>query len=432
MASIRRTLSPLPRPGSVSNGETVSVSSPLSRSSTAQSQTHHPPMGVLSSLLSFLDYILYRIQYSILGLFSYRSSRPLERSKLKGQVWRRYIFHFILCFAAGIFLGLTPFASTNLFFKHHQSFSFDTVPQLDRVQSNDGVDTNSTPTPLVVGSVLDNEAVSKPDLVELSQFDNLGSDREFHKLLIVVTPTEGGPFQAYRLNRLGHTLKLVRSPLLWIVVDLAIQSAETADILRRNSVMYRHLVCTNNLTEAKDKRVHQRNAALSHIEKHRLDGIVFFADDDNIYSVDLFEEMRKIWRFGTWVVARLMERTDAILEGPVCNETQVIGWHIHGRVRRFRRFHAEMPGFAFNSTILWDTKKWHRPTIEPIRHVDVINVGDQASFFMAQMVEEESQMECLQQNSSKVLVWQLHSDSWDPYPPRWHMKTSLDVTIPLP
>ncbi|XP_047328059.1 probable beta-1,4-xylosyltransferase IRX9H [Impatiens glandulifera] len=421
MASIRRTLSPLPRPGSVSNGEAVSLASPLSRSSSAQpqSQSHHPPIGVLSSLLSFLDYLLYRIQYSILGLFSNRSSRPLERSKLKGQIWRRYIFHFIICFAAGIFLGLTPFASTNLFFKQHQSFSFDTVPPR--------LETNSTP--LVDGSVLDNEEVT-----ELVQFDHLGSDREFHKLLIVVTPTDSGPFQAYRLNRLGLTLKLVRSPLLWIVVDLSSQSAETetADILRRNSVMYRHLVCTNNnLTEAKDKRVHQRNTALSHIEKHRLDGIVYFADEENIYSVDLFEDMRKILRFGTWTVARLMERTDAILEGPVCNETRVIGWHVHGRVRRFRRFHSEMPGFAFNSTILWDTNRWHRPTIEPIRHVDVVNVGDQASFFIAQVVEDESQMECLQQNSSKVLVWQHHSESSNPYPPRWHMKNSLDVTIPL-
>lgn len=117
---------------------------------------------------------------------------------------------------------------------------------------------------------------------------------EVKKPLIVVTPTQTGMFQAYYLNRLAGTLKLVPPPLLWVVVEMNAQSPETADVLRRTGIMYRHVVCDKNLTDVKDRRVHQRNAALSHIEVHRLNGIVYFADEENVYSIDLFEDMRKI------------------------------------------------------------------------------------------------------------------------------------------
>lgn len=65
-------------------------------------------------------------------------------------------------------------------------------------------------------------------------------------------------------------------------------------------------------------------------------------------------------------------KNNAILEGPVCNGTRVIGWHLNKPKWRFRRFHAEISGFAFNSTILWDSKRWHRPMLEPIRQRDTV------------------------------------------------------------
>lgn len=117
---------------------------------------------------------------------------------------------------------------------------------------------------------------------------------EPHKLLIVVTPTYNRAFQAYYLTRLAHTLKLVPPPFLWIVVEMGAQSLETASLLRQTGIMYRHLVCEKNLTNIKDRGIHQRNVALAHIEQHQLDGIVYFADDDNVYTLELFEELRQI------------------------------------------------------------------------------------------------------------------------------------------
>ncbi|CAL5359139.1 unnamed protein product [Camellia sinensis] len=404
MASIRRAMSPVPRPGSLVNGEACSVASPLSKSSSC-TQNYPPAVGLL------------------LGLFSRRSSRPLERLKPKGQVWRRSLILFFICFVVGVFFGLTPFASINLsvnLMSEHQALSLKVVVPYEKVQLFDVVPRNVTP--LVDSSAVNDNATLVPHEMKLElqngTFDDtlvaqsLTQDMNttFHKLLIIVTPSFARPFQAYYLNRLAHTLKLIPPPLLWIVVEMGSQSPETADILRRNGgVMYRHLVCNKNLTDIKDRAVHQRNVALSHIETHRLDGIVYFADDDNIYSVDLFEQMRQIScsRFGTWMVAKLMESNSrALLEGPICNGTQVIGWHTNEvtRSRRFLRFHAEMSGFAFNSTILWDPKRWHRPTVEPIRLPDIVNGGFQVSTFIEQVVEDESQMECLPQNCSRIMT----------------------------
>ncbi|RRT37574.1 hypothetical protein B296_00047389, partial [Ensete ventricosum] len=116
----------------------------------------------------------------------------------------------------------------------------------------------------------------------------------FSKLLIIVTPTYNRASQGYHLNRLAHTLRLVPPPLLWIVVETKTATVETADILMRSGVMYRHLVCRKNTSVSLHRDVRQRHTALKHIRHHRLDGIVYFADDDNVYSLDLFDRLRQI------------------------------------------------------------------------------------------------------------------------------------------
>ncbi|EYU20448.1 hypothetical protein MIMGU_mgv1a011740mg [Erythranthe guttata] len=241
----------------------------------------------------------------------------------------------------------------------------------------------------------------------LDNSSNWASEVISDKLLIIVTPSHARPIQAYYLNRLAHTLKRVPHPVLWIVVEMNFQSVETADLLRNTGLMYRHLVCSRtNSTEITDNSASLRNVALSHIEAHRLDGIVYFADDDNIYSTGVFEQMRKISRIGIWVVAKLVENEgDVFFDGPICNSSKVIGWHVADVAKKSRRFHAEMSGFAFNSTIIWDPKRWHRPTIEPIRQIETVKEVVQASTFIEQIAEDESQMECFPTSSSRIMVW---------------------------
>ncbi|KAJ0030800.1 hypothetical protein Pint_12816 [Pistacia integerrima] len=438
MASFRRNLSPVPRAGTLLNGEACSVASPLSKTSSCTQ--NHPPAynGLLSSLFSSLD-----PQASVLGVSSPRPSRSLERSKLKGQIWRRAGYHFLICFVVGVFVGVTLFVSmnlsTNLISKQH-AFTFEMVSAVGNFQIYDG--TTSNAALLINSESTERNATVESQVKKLESIDVLSNDDSanqsipqdsalvYRKLLIIVTPTNTQPFQAYYLNRLAHTLWMVQPPLLWIVVEMSSQSEETTDILRRTGVMYRQLVCKKNLTDVKDRRVYQRNVALSHIENHRLDGIVYFADDDNgpVRGLKLL-----FGRFGTWTVAKLTEnRFKAVLEGPICNGTQVIGWHINEPSRRSRRFHAEMSGFAFNSTILWDPKQWHRPTLDPIRQLDTTKDGFQASTFIEQIVEDESQMEGLLENCSRIMVWLHPSESSNSfYPQKWFLKNNLDVIAPL-
>ena len=76
----------------------------------------------------------------------------------------------------------------------------------------------------------------------------------------------------------------------------------------------------------------------------------------------------------------MQSRDGILLEGPICNSSQVLGWHVDDKKKRSQRFHAEMSGFAFNSTVIWDTKRWHRPTNEPIRQIETVKQDLQVSF----------------------------------------------------
>ncbi|XP_068647681.1 probable beta-1,4-xylosyltransferase IRX9H [Aristolochia californica] len=436
MISFSRNMSTTHRDGSIPNGEPLPVSS--SSHKLFYSQNYSP-----STLLALSDFVslLNKIRASINNMCSPRASRPLKRSKSRGQFWKRAFFHFLICFMIGIFGGMTPFASLDHSVNpgsKHRAFSFEEDPSSSNLQqrlkltrsvgfpANVSIDMEIANVSIDRGmeqmsrnETSDDTFSSKRDDAFTIPSPVQDSDLGYQKLLIIITPTQPQPFQAYYLNRLAYTLRLVQPSLLWIVVEMSSQSAETAEILRKTGVIYRHLVCHANLTDIRHRGVHQRNVALSHIEKHRLDGIVYFAADHNLYTLDLFEQMRTIRRFGAWPVALLTEsKNRIILEGPVCNNSQVIGWHTNPKSSRIRRFHVDMSGFAFNSTILWDPKRWHRPTPEPVRHLDKVKEGLQGTSFIEQIVEDESQMEGLPHNCSRVMVWHFQVEAPQPLHPR--------------
>ncbi|XWS14863.1 hypothetical protein CRYUN_Cryun35bG0045200 [Craigia yunnanensis] len=393
MASIRRTLSPVYHDRSYQNG--AGFSSPSHKFLPNGNSKHFPS----SSSSTHLPLLFTAVN------FMYR----------KG--WRRSFCRCLFFFLIGLVFGITPFGH------------FDTD-----IQSNDFAFPELKPP--YVNLQLDHEIVTSVSLganTRLQERKEVTDLIEPLKQLIIVTPTYNRGFQAYFLNRLGQVLRLVKPPLVWIVVEEKAASFETAEILRKTGVMYRHVVCTRNSSNVKDRGVHQRNAALEHIERHKVDGIVFFADDDNVYSLELFESLRTISRFGTWPVAMLAQsKNKAILEGPVCNASQVIGWHTNERSKRLRRFHVDMSGFAFNSTILWDSKRWGRPFSNPIRQLDTVKEGFQETTFIEQVVEDESQMEGIRPGCSRIMNWHLHLDTGNlVYPKGWLLEKNLEVTLSI-
>ncbi|KEH36042.1 putative 1,4-beta-D-xylan synthase [Medicago truncatula] len=436
MASIRRTLSPVPRPATAANVDVCSVSSPLSKSSPSP-QKFFPSYGFLPSSFTSPDSSAF-----LLGVFFPRSFRNIEKSKPKGQLWRKVLFHFFICFMVGVSIGLIPLASTNLslnLISRNQGFSFE----VKKFQSLENVKINDTP---LVDEVVKFDATLISAVQEQELTDGVTyniSDSQFgdesylesQKLFIIVTPTYNHLYQAYYLHHLSQTLKLVSPPLLWIVVEMNSQSDETADILTSSGIMYRHLICKMNLTNTSHRSILMRNVAIAHIETHRLNGIVYFANNDNIYSVELFQQMREIRRFGTWTVARLSkDRSGILLQGPICNGSEVIGWHTNNESGgNSKRFHAEMQGFAFNSTILWDPKKWHRPSLKPIRQLESVKENLWVSTLIEQIVKDESEMEGLMNDCSRVMVWNIDLESsYSFYPKKWITENNLDVIWNFP
>ncbi|KAL7116829.1 hypothetical protein ACP275_03G030300 [Erythranthe tilingii] len=420
MASIRRTLSPF-NDRSYQNGS----NNPFAAQSPSQKLLSHG-RTTFSPIHRFITAIFLQKHYS-------RKSNQFS--------WKKSLLRCFLFFFLGFLLGMAPFNNDINELKRedlrNRDFSFERKSGVVNVEKNEGdlgfVDipkdnTNNNNNNIVVDSV-------ELGVVESSGRNEIKLNLDFVpplKQLILVTPTYNRAMQAYYLNRLGQVLRLVRPPLLWIVVETNTATMETADILRNMGIMFRHLVCKKNSTSAKDRGVHQRNTAIEHIERHRLDGIVYFADDDNIYSLELFESLREISRFGTWPVAMLAQsKNKATLEGPVCNGSRVVGWHTNEKSKRLRRFHVDMSGFAFNSTILWDPKRWHRPTSEPIRQLDTVKEGFQETTFIEQLVEDESQMEGIPQSCYRIMNWHLHLEAAELiYPTGWLLQKNLDVVIP--
>ncbi|KAK6160924.1 hypothetical protein DH2020_004305 [Rehmannia glutinosa] len=470
MASIRRTLSPY-NDRSYQNGS----NNPFSVQSPSQKLLYHG-RTTFSPVRRLITGIFLQKHYS-------RKSNQFS--------WKKSLLRCFFSFFLGFLLGMAPFNNDLNELKNHDlrnsDFSFEMKPTVVTVEKN----------------VADLGFIERPkendmvvDAVELGVVERTGKN-EINRILsfvpckqlILVTPTYNRAMQAYYLNRLGQVLRLVRPPVLWIVVEMNAASMETAEILRNMGIMYRHLVCMKNSTDVKDRGVHQRNTAIEHIERHRLDGIVYFADDDNIYSLELFESIREIschsmdmmecrvlsdlgvswvkpfsvvdlvssnfgsyiskrgkvfWRvivqalcwslcrFGTWPVGMLAQsKNKVIVEGPVCSRSRVIGWHTNEKSKRVRRFHVDMSGFAFNSTILWDPKRWHRPNSSPIRQLDTVKEGFQETTFIQQIVEDESQMEGISDGCYRIMNWHLHLEAFQlVYPKGWMFQKNLGVVIP--
>ncbi|KAJ4768848.1 Glycosyltransferase [Rhynchospora pubera] len=463
MRSSRRNSGLIQREGSANKFQEFLDNSPSPKLSP--SKTILALRGLLSSFPALLDCLpSTRSRSGSNGNLAQRYQRS------KGFKWKRALFNFVVCFILGIFIGFTPFFSINIpenipshtsalnFGRHtedknikHSSHSITEElvvrenPQIIQNSSLEELEVVKEDEPKVelpkeeFVKELPKEELPKDNLVELPREESVNVElpkidqKDVRKLLIIVTTTHVRPFQAYYLNRLAHTLSAVPKPLLWIVVDRYYQSMETAQILMSTGLMYRHFACMMNVTSMRKMINCQRNIAIYHIKKHHINGIVYFADDDGVYSLELFEEMRKIRRFGAWPVATFQDPNKRLLlEGPSCNGKRVIGWHSNQNSRMVRRFRTSISGFAFNSTMIWDSKKFRRHPKSIIFH-STGKESMQDSKFVELLVEDERQMEGLGGNNcTKIMVWRngLEAPQLD-YPSGWSLGGNLGAVIAL-
>ncbi|KAA8516524.1 hypothetical protein F0562_016970 [Nyssa sinensis] len=319
----------------------------------------------------------------------------LERSKKKMQLWKKAVVHFSLCFVMGFFTGFAPTGKDSIFSSHlvasnRSDFSPQPVEVLHQARKQLG---NFN------GNLLDEAPLTVPEKEE--------GELISRRLIILVTPLTSAEDGLRRvlLRRLANTLKLVPPPLLWVVVEAQSESSEVSESLRKTGIMYRHLVFKQNFTDPEVEMDFQRNLALKHIEQHRLSGIVHFAGLLNVYDLSFFDEIRAIEVFGTWPMALLSaNRKRVIIEGPVCDSSEVIGWHLK-KMNNLTdtRSPVHISSFAFNSSILWDPERWGR--LSSVQDTSQNSI----KFVKKEVLEEETKLKGIPaKGCSKIMLWLLH------------------------
>ncbi|XP_039202645.1 galactosylgalactosylxylosylprotein 3-beta-glucuronosyltransferase 2 isoform X2 [Crotalus tigris] len=229
-------------------------------------------------------------------------------------------------------------------------------------------------------------------------------------LIYAITPTYSRPVQKAELTRLANTFRQV-AHLHWILVEDSAIGTElvsrfAAGLDRRGGPPCTHL---HVLTPRRYKRpgqpraTEQRNAGLAWIrQRHQhlpapQPGVLFFADDDNTYSLELFEEMRTTRKVSVWPVGLVGGRR---YERPIVEKGKVVGWYTGWRAGR--PFAIDMAGFAVSLQVILSNPKavFRRHGTQP---------GMQESDFLRQITTME-ELEPKASNCTKVLVWHTRTE----------------------
>ncbi len=152
--------------------------------------------------------------------------------------------------------------------------------------------------------------------------------------IYVITPTNSrADTQLADLTRMRSTLWLVPK-VFWILIeDSARKTKKIEEFMKHMYMPSVHLneettedlvVKSSEKTWAKPRGVLQRNKGLEWLransDKLDLNGVVYFADDDNTYDIRLFEEMRYTKKVSVWPVAFVGE---LLYERPICSNGKV-------------------------------------------------------------------------------------------------------------
>ncbi|XP_030648577.1 galactosylgalactosylxylosylprotein 3-beta-glucuronosyltransferase 1 [Chanos chanos] len=231
-------------------------------------------------------------------------------------------------------------------------------------------------------------------------------------VIYVVTPTYSRPVQKAELTRLANTLLHVPN-LHWILVeDSQRRTPLVTKLLRDTGLNFTHLSVETpqNLKrhgETGDSRIPrgtvQRNLALSWLRETfsvntSQQAVVYFADDDNTYSLELFEEMRSTHKVSVWPVAFV---GGLRYESPKVNTLgKVYGWKTVFDPRR--PFAIDMAGFAVNLRLIL-----HKP--EACFKLHGVKGGYQESSLLRELVTLND-LEPKADNCTKVLVWHTRTE----------------------
>ncbi|CAL9002256.1 unnamed protein product [Prunus brigantina] len=287
------------------------------------------------------------------------------------------------------------------------------------------------------------------------------------KTVIAVTPTYARTFQALHLTGVMHSLMLVPYDVVWIVVEAGGVTNETASIVSKSGLRIIHVGFDQRMPNTWEGRhlleARMRLHALSRIvREQKLDGIVMFADDSNMHSMELFDEMQNVKWFGAVSVGILAHSENAYdlsdstihkkedgenpsmpVQGPACNSSnKLVGWHTFnslpyvGKSANYIDDRApvlprklEWAGFVLNSRLLWNRAE-DKP--EWVKGLDSIGGADEDIGSPLFLLKDLSMVEPLGSCGRQVLLWWLRVEARfdSKFPPRWTIDPPLEITVP--
>ncbi|KAL8583833.1 hypothetical protein ACOMHN_040302 [Nucella lapillus] len=229
--------------------------------------------------------------------------------------------------------------------------------------------------------------------------------------IYLITPTHTRMEQKAELVRLSHTLLHIYN-VHWIIIeDSAMKTPLVTNVLSTCGLNYTHLnVLTPPEVKMKDtdpnwlkpRGVLQRNAGLTWLrETARIrslePGVVYFADDDNTYSLQLFEEMRHTQKVSVWPVGLVGAMR---YESPIVTRGTVTGWFTYWKPDR--PFAMDMAGFAVNLRLILQ-----HPNAQ---FTNAVQRGYQESTLLTGLGVMLSDLEPKASMCTKVLVWHTRTE----------------------
>ncbi|XP_067877662.1 galactosylgalactosylxylosylprotein 3-beta-glucuronosyltransferase 3 isoform X2 [Heterodontus francisci] len=226
--------------------------------------------------------------------------------------------------------------------------------------------------------------------------------------IYAITPTYARLVQKAELMRLSQTFLHVKK-LHWIVVeDAANRSKLVADLLVQSGLSYTHLnvrtptiykLKENDPNWLKPRGVEQRNLGIQWLRENRElseEAIVYFADDDNTYSLKLFDEMRWTKRVSVWPVGLV---GGLRFERPLVENGKVVGFYTAWKPNR--PFPMDMAGFAVALQLLLANRE---------ARFDISAERGYLESSLLQSLVSIEELEPKADNCNMVLVWHTRTE----------------------
>lgn len=229
--------------------------------------------------------------------------------------------------------------------------------------------------------------------------------------IYLITPTYTRPEQKAELVRLSHTLLHVPN-IHWIIIeDARVKTILVTNFLKVSGFNYTHLnvqtppevkMAETDPNWLKPRGVLQRNLGLDWLretskQRHLEPGVVYFADDDNTYSLQLFEEMRWTNKVSVWPVGLV---GGLRYESPIVVKGTVTGWLTHWKPQR--PFAMDMAGFAINLRLVLQ-----HPNAQ---FTNAVQRGYQESTLLTGLGVLLSDLEPKADGCTKILVWHTRTE----------------------